>query len=1253
MELIPNELHSESLSRRVREYISLLESINIDLKYSNQASAANALINQAYELRVPGFYQIYIAIVKPNKDQYGLVDGYIPALGPFMTFNDLIQEIAFCKTYQEISALSEQFVKLWDKEYSHHFHDRDPSFNADSYTRDYFKEHHNYPTGESRYFGSKIGTHIAINESLKNSGLLLKYMKDNSDQNIAKLLYIFGNHSDAVLNSIEPDDLFILMHKCNKLKVGSFKFEWYSERRTFENIGKRKKLITAMFDKNISFKDKLAEFVKINADLLTTYDVNKGEKPASNLNGPATKYLLDKFTHISKSGSEEEKQVVKDFFMKPLSSNSLYSLQCRIKESLYKLEYSSLFVKFVIEGKYLGTKVNLFTLDEKMEFYQRSGVFNGACELPTLQYIDLFDLKYETISLDCLSEIINQLVKYSVTYYHPIIDLMNEHLENTKRYTLLTPDTKKIVALLQQCRNYGSVASPFTELLDKISWDLPDTGSILTFNQLKDLAYIYRAYNSCAKFPSVNNHQDFQQLLISGIKNTSPEQQLELLQAILFNPDFSEPITDFQFAKSIIDMFVNSTLMQFGYDDGSQQYFEKLKPVLENIAKHAPSRDKEVIFSSLLDRISAQQQASLFASTNLHSVSVKTYKKFIENDDENKKMSGLAAVSLYFGSEENDQHAFIEFFSSPLTDESSNQFSRYLINHPKRDEIIEIMGYNKNDVLNNKDNLKFFTSNLYLQFWDASLEERAVIFDHLLIPAQHTISDDEERKAYQQALAFVGKRLFPDANIKNSDDHFAMAILDSYLQTSNKYQRGILLSGMLVASNKQDKKVALTTGKKIATLCEHMGPAYVKLAQAIHSYPSTPASLRDDIAHVKGHANPPKRWELWRLLDLHVSEKDKANIKHVGRLLGSASYNLALEVTLQDGTEAVLILLRDHAAIDADKGFAHLTETINACQHPRMTTIREPMLSILSEAKTQSIIEMDPVASQKQFVLAQDYYRNERYHLTSEHYDFDIKPAQFISGSDGYRIITKLDGTEFNDLPSKSAEEIRLKKEVAKAIMKIELTNIFSGNQFDSDRHGNQMRVKVDGRKVQLGMYDFGEMALDKPSEKEIELFCHALNDLPSALREFRSFDAAFESILSKHINLEQTEANKHYLMRIRKAILALHDFQKELTNAELYTLLKEVSSSPLINSKIGTAMNMLFNNFMIYQFTNSISNAFYYPLHALQQILFGKSSNEAKTSNDVEMSDIGRTSSKRLRDDKDSDDRTPVKKARITSKLN
>ncbi|BCA96805.1 hypothetical protein TUM19329_31660 [Legionella antarctica] len=1023
IELIPHELHRHSLTRRVREYCSLLESMHIDFNDEQQFIAVNRLIQQAYDARVPGFDQIYIALTKPKKDEYGLVDDNVRALGPFLKCLESLIKITKSSSYSMASTLASEFIDLWDNEFMKLF-DVNVGRSVDEYIRDFYKIHKVYPTGNSRYFGSEIGTHIAIDNSVKNSGVLLKYMTRYSDQNIAKLFYILGNHSHSVLNTLSPDDLFALMHKYYDRKVDGFKFEYETQIHTFKHIISRKMLITDMFNSQLGFKDKIELFVKKNADLLTTPIASSPREPTCNFNGEATQFLLQQFTSIMQNGTADDKEVVKDFFLFKSNPNSLYYIQSRLGSHPHQLDYDSLFVQFIIEGRYQNSKVYFFSPKEKMEFYLSSGIFHGPCKLPAKQYIDLLNLNHETLTLESLTKIYNQLVQHDVRSYHPIWDLLEGHLKLVKPYTLLSADTQKLVALIQKtAKNSKHGSSPVRNFVKKIEWNLPSQISQLSVEQLKNLVYLYRAFNTCGTYPSLKDQLRYQQLLFEGIKQSSVPKQLELFELILFNQDFSEPISDFQFTKTLIDLFIAAAMKQYDVDDGSETYFQNIEPLLECIAKHVPVRDRETVFAKLLDRIQAQEKVCHFAEPHVHDLKIKTYRKNEQVDIDNTRITGLSALSLYFGEEQKDQQELIEFLSSSLSEPSLKQFTTFIMNHPKRDKILEVMGMNKESIIIKEDDIRYYNTSIYHHFWDVSLEERAVIFNHLLIPAQHTSSEKKEKEAYKQALKLVGKRLFPNAAKENSDDHFAMELLNSYLETSNKYQRGILLAGILVASNKHDNSTTLTTGKKIASLCEHMGPAYVKLAQAIHSYPGTPSSLRSDLAHVKGHASPLARWELWRLLELHVTQNDRAKIKYVGRLLGSASYNLALEVILQDDTKAVLILLREQAALNANKGFAHLGKTIKHCKHERMNSIREPMLSILSEAEKQSLVELDPVASQKQFLLAQYLYINDRFKFASD-YDFDIKPAQYICGGDGYRIITKLEGTEFNELPTKVQDVI-------------------------------------------------------------------------------------------------------------------------------------------------------------------------------------------------------------------------------------
>lgn len=357
--------------------------------------------------------------------------------------------------------------------------------------------------------------------------------------------------------------------------------------------------------------------------------------------------------------------------------------------------------------------------------------------------------------------------------------------------------------------------------------------------------------------------------------------------------------------------------------------------------------------------------------------------------------------------------------------------------------------------------------------------------------------------AYQEAFSYVAHKLFPHAET-DREENFAYALLKTYLETADKYIRSHLLAGMLVATNQSNGSgQSPSAGKKLAMLCEHMGPAYVKLAQAVHSHPNTPEHIRRDLDHLKGRANPPHRWQLWRLLREVVSRDDRKMIRRVGALLGSASYNLALEVELENGQDVVLLMLRENAAKNAQEGFMHLQKTIESCPHIDMEPLRESILSIISEAKELSKIEMDRKLSEQQNqVAAKLYARSITVKIDDKPHTFTMNPAHLIQSGEGYRFIERVYGTEFNELPNQTSEDKEIRRAIAKAVITVELINILRGDCFDSDRHGNQLRHQ----NHQLGLYDFGEMSLQPPSEVELKQLAKVLSDVPIAAIKNNSF---------------------------------------------------------------------------------------------------------------------------------------------------
>jgi hypothetical protein len=232
-----------------------------------------------------------------------------------------------------------------------------------------------------------------------------------------------------------------------------------------------------------------------------------------------------------------------------------------------------------------------------------------------------------------------------------------------------------------------------------------------------------------------------------------------------------------------------------------------------------------------------------------------------------------------------------------------------------------------------------------------------------------------------------------------------------------------------------------------------------------------------------------------------------------------------------------------------------------------MKPIRESILSIISEAQELSKIEMDRKLSEQQNQIAAKLYaRSITVTVDDKPHTFTMNPAHLIQSGEGYRFIERMYGTEFNELPNQTPEDKEIRRAIAKAIITVELINILQGDCFDSDRHGNQLRHQ----NHQLGLYDFGEMALQPPNEVELKQLANVLSDIPIAAIKNRLFNTNFDLLLTEHIRkaLKSGEPTS-YLMRVRKGLLALRDFQKELSTEELIDVLKQVNASGAVHHKV------------------------------------------------------------------------------------
>jgi hypothetical protein len=831
--------------------------------------------------------------------------------------------------------------------------------------------------------------------------------------------------------------------------------------------------------------------------------------------------------------------------------------------SLYssRLDLAIPYSQFIVFQRYEDETFDFFSGEEILQFMLDHDVCPN--DISWEHFSKIFKLGYQQLTFECLEALLIHLKCYD--FYRIKPDIIHIYLQANHNYYIFSDETVRLVKLVLQ-HNLFTVR----DALHAYHWILPADNEVNI--SVKDMIFLYRLIDQCLIFPNNEKREEIGRLLLVSIQAISiPDEKIAAIEQLLLlsKRKTDVAISDVRLRNQLMDLWVEYMAVKYGRDNSSEQYYLAIKGVIDRIGKFAAASDRIKLLSSLADRIQAQWKVSERMGILLEP------DKFLDRNEaanEILTLTALAAVSRIMGKEHIHQRAFLEFLSKPLNNDGLNNFANYLRHHHLADEIMRVL--NQTDISSDRIlDLTLYT--LYLSFWDRSLQERAVVIEYLLIPVSAVISDQGIRDAYAQSLAYVCENVFPDSQIPNSDDELACSFLCSYLDATEAHLRSFLLAGLLVASNQVVAEGQLiSAGKKLILVAEYLGPAYVKIIQAIDSHPDTPPHIRADTHHAKSRANPPHRWNMWRMIMSVLSEEDRNKLSHVGELLGSASYNMGIKVRLKNGRHVVLSMLRENAELDANHGFDQLMRTVENNAHPRMQSMRQTGLAMIHEAQAMSQIEMNHELSARQYELARRSYGHQ---LKIGSVTVQLYPVGLLKSGYGYRFIELVRGVEFNRLPVETPAQIQMVRGVAKAVMCIEFINIFRGAEFDSDRHGNQLCVFVDTQRneIRIGLYDFGEMSLTPANENQIQQFIAVIHAIFGETKRQGSFNGVFDNIITQHIEAAQNAGNDtSYLMRIRKGLLALQDFQRHLNRDDLLEVILKAGASREIHPEIRAALS-------------------------------------------------------------------------------
>ncbi len=1118
-EFLPFQLTGQP-SQALKQYCRLLVNSNLE------ESMLDELLILAEEIKLPGFSYLY----KYLAGLPGMAEPYyefskeqkqrFKFLGHFKTMHHAITVFMQSQNPEAIHHAATQMMTHYMK-IRHHF--KHPQSDHENALISYVKNNHTLPKNSLEHY-THLGPIFMWPQYSKTTDYQthLDAAKHYSDDSIWQALWILGEWENEALYDIIPVEflkIFILQTPRDDMDgLMPLQDQLYGDAKNKIRKYLAKTTNVIFFKEHPNSCEELLYYIKQNAAHLYNPSVDKGKQ--------ATSILLESFSLFIK-GNDGQKNFVLDYFTKLICDHA--SLIEQITPSFCDVDQ---YVDFIITHK---------------DFFTPNALYKMMTQLLLDESPQKWSLLFRTLGFAQWETNYSQWVAliefFSAGFFnYPILSLLtNSYWQDTHEFSALDKQTVKLMELLplRISDNLLNNKLKFTPV-NQCQLDL-DKSIIL-----------YRYLDSRFIFPNKAYEQQLADYIIDNIQKISdPSVQLALLIRLM-DADDGIYIHNITFTAKLINVYCQILSRVLGQDDGSLHYYKSAQPYLSHIIKHCQHQDAVKLFAKIADTILAQKHVSELMGNLLEPTRSEQITQQLA-----PIYTSMCQLLSILGKKKDDKFKTIHFISSPLSAKSLEAFALFIWQHPKfNDLMIELRLHQHTGLTIEviKNSLTIF----YQQFWNVDIQMRAILLDHLMITAQEDSRQETQIKAYQLGFDYMVGKLFPDA-AENSRTHFALALLSSYLKTAHPSKQQFLLAAMLVVTKASQNNASL--GKKFALLCEHMGPAYIKLAQAIHSHPDTPTDIKADLSHVKGHANPPYRWHLWRLAMQTLPRNLFERIKSLGKLLGSASYNLAIECKTAQHETLVLTLLREGAEEEVIKGFAHLKRTLDDCQHPLFLQNKDTFIRMIEEADLMSKNELDHNIGLKQHLLAAKKYKTTITLPSSEPgsplYSVHFQACRLYECGPGYKLLSEMPGVEFNALPE---DESILKNVVAKAVIGKELRLLLSGMEFDCDRHGHQLRVTVAGQNIYLGLFDFGEMSLAPLTETELRSTAELLSELPRQLAKQKT---RIDDLFQKHIKtaISKGESYRH-LIRFNKALLALQDFREHITAKEFKNIIMDIKDT-------------------------------------------------------------------------------------------
>ncbi len=632
--------------------------------------------------------------------------------------------------------------------------------------------------------------------------------------------------------------------------------------------------------------------------------------------------------------------------------------------------------------------------------------------------------------------------------------------------------------------------------------------------------------------------------LTERIKSEQAATQVVVIQTLLMG----RYIEKTKNVEALVDILVDATVAEHGIDDGTDEYEQKLKPFVAWVSTHVKRLYQQMIFSALA-RKSVAQANTTYAFYNAMPKVTAT--------DLNTKTAmigvGVDAFWEYGRRNPNDQKRIIEFFSESFhEDTAGGLFDDMKATSIHMQGYIDPEGKNEESARRRLSSAKekrieeksdkaatAYMKHAYENFWTAPFEVRIAFFKELLVSDDSPGMNDDLIE-FVCSLAFKGD---PE------ETKYIRDYVRAYVAVSPEYMQVISLAALIAAAEKS-RDSTLPLGQAIALFAEKVGPAETKVVQIAEGHPDVPVELRKDLGRLKYAANEPERWNVHEQIDgleselldsyMQLSGHDGVTIERRGRVLGSGSLFVAIEVFLSDGTQHVLAMQRPYSLERGKTGFNSLGQCIEklGSDHPIVTTLQDLVEMAHGRLDVETNCEVAPL----QYDTAYELYKN-----TDVEVDGVIISAttpRLTAHGKTFFMMERMEGTHFAQLPDQTEDDIASKNRLSRALVFKELCNIFRGT-FDSDRHGGNVKVHENS----LNHFDFKGMMISSPTKQNLENCAHIF---ARGFEKMMSGEDLLTALLSsqREYRAETGDADV-YVGEVMKALVSLGEYVRLMSQEQ------------------------------------------------------------------------------------------------------